>query len=243
MRPRCPGHVPSRDGVSTLGTRSRRERRRLSKPVSAGSSNWDHDFVGRTALQRQQRTGIPKQLVGLKLAGRRVPRPGYDLRVGDSLGAVASGNFSPVLGCGIGMGYVAPPTPSTDVAVDIRGRGTMPLGSIRRSSKCEHRRRHRPVDPRSSRTRPSSYPVQRHRRCGRRYTAPRRRSRPPWCAAAQRGRLYLQVSLVSRRRTGGAEPRPCPRIAVSSSSIGAIAPCRTGPGWRPIPPVGMRRSE
>jgi aminomethyltransferase len=93
-------------------------------PLEAGLGwvvDWDHDFVGRAALQRQHDTGIPKQLVGFKLAGRRIPRPGYDLRVGDSLGAVASGNFSPVLGCGIGMGYIAPPTDEDSVSVNIRG--------------------------------------------------------------------------------------------------------------------------
>jgi glycine cleavage system aminomethyltransferase T len=34
---------------------------------------------------------------------------------------VASGNFSPVLRCGIGMGYLSPPTEAPIVEVDIRG--------------------------------------------------------------------------------------------------------------------------
>jgi aminomethyltransferase len=96
----------------------------FTTPLEAGLGwvvNWDHDFVGRDALVQQREQGVPKQLVGFKLAGRRVPRPGYDLKVGESFGAVASGNFSPVLGCGIGMGYVSPPTDSLHVAVDIRG--------------------------------------------------------------------------------------------------------------------------
>jgi len=93
-------------------------------PLEAGLGwviAWEHDFVGKDALRGQRDRGIPKQLIGFKLAGRRIPRPGYDLRAGDALGAVASGNFSPVLGCGIGMGYVSPATDTTDVAVDIRG--------------------------------------------------------------------------------------------------------------------------
>ncbi len=96
----------------------------FTTPLEAGLGwvvDWDHDFVGRTALEEQRRNGLGKQLVAFRLEGRRIPRPGYDLRVGESLGAVASGNFSPVLGCGIGMGYVAPPTDSGDVTVDIRG--------------------------------------------------------------------------------------------------------------------------
>lgn len=93
-------------------------------PLEAGLEwvvDWEHEFVGKAALEAQRADGLTKRLVGFRLAGRRIPRPGYDLRVGESLGAVASGNFSPVLGCGIGMGYVAPPTDSPDVAVDIRG--------------------------------------------------------------------------------------------------------------------------
>lgn len=93
-------------------------------PLEAGLGwvvDWNHEFVGREALERQRREGPTKQLVAFRLEGRRIPRPGYDLRVGDSLGAVASGNFSPVLGCGIGMGFVAPPTAEETVAVDIRG--------------------------------------------------------------------------------------------------------------------------
>ena len=93
-------------------------------PLEAGLGwvvDFDHEFVGRHALVRQQATGLPKQLVGFKLAGRRVPRPGYDLTVGESQGVVASGNYSPVLGCGIGMGFVSPPTDAPAVSVDIRG--------------------------------------------------------------------------------------------------------------------------
>ena len=45
------------------------------------------------------------------------------MRSGESSGTVASGNFSPVLEAGIGMGYLSPP-PSDDTAtveVEIRG--------------------------------------------------------------------------------------------------------------------------
>ncbi len=93
-------------------------------PLEAGLGwvvAWDHEFVGRDALLAQREQGPDKQLVAFRLEGRRVPRHGSPLRVGDSVGVVASGNFSPVLGCGIGMGYVSPVTDATDAAVDIRG--------------------------------------------------------------------------------------------------------------------------
>jgi aminomethyltransferase len=93
-------------------------------PLEAGLGwvvDWDHDFVGRPALARQQEEGVARRLTGFRMHGRRVPRTGYGLRVGGSHGAVASGNFSPVLGVGIGMGYVTPPTDADDVVVDVRG--------------------------------------------------------------------------------------------------------------------------
>ncbi len=93
-------------------------------PLEAGLGwvvDWDHDFVGRAALERQRDAGITRQLVGFALDDRRVPRHGARLRVGESTGSVASGNFSPVLERGIGMGYVTPPTDATEVAVDVRG--------------------------------------------------------------------------------------------------------------------------
>ncbi len=93
-------------------------------PLEAGLGwvvAWDHDFVGRAALERQRTDGIGKQLVGFVLDDRRVPRHGSPLRVGESAGTVASGNFSPVLGRGIGMGYVTPATDATDVSVEVRG--------------------------------------------------------------------------------------------------------------------------
>lgn len=93
-------------------------------PLEAGLAwvvDWDHDFVGRPALEAQRSGGLPKRLVGFRLHDRRVPRTGYPLRVGRSTGTVASGGFSPLLGAGIGMGYVSPPTDEEDVVVEIRG--------------------------------------------------------------------------------------------------------------------------
>ncbi len=93
-------------------------------PLEAGLEwvvDWDHEFVGRSALETQRNTGVARTLVGFRMEGRRVPRHGYAVRVGESEGVVASGNFSPGLECGIGLAYVSPPTDSPEVSVDIRG--------------------------------------------------------------------------------------------------------------------------
>ena len=84
---------------------------------------WDHDFVGKEALERQQQDGLPKRQVAFEMIGRKIPRHGYPMRAGSSTGTVASGNYSPMLGKGIGLGYLAPPAdPDAPVEIEIRGR-------------------------------------------------------------------------------------------------------------------------
>jgi aminomethyltransferase len=84
--------------------------------------SWDHDFVGKEALLEQRQQGLAKQQVGFKMKGRQIARHGYPLRVGDSTGEVTSGNFSPTLKRGIGLGYLhPPPEPNLEVEVEIRG--------------------------------------------------------------------------------------------------------------------------
>jgi aminomethyltransferase len=90
-------------------------------PIEAGLEwvvGWDHEFVGREALESLREPD--RVLVGFALDSRRVPRPGYALRCGDSTGTVTSGNFSPVLEKGIGMGYMAPAPTAEPVSVEIR---------------------------------------------------------------------------------------------------------------------------
>lgn len=94
-------------------------------PLEAGLEwvvGWEHDFVGRDALVAARGRGSERTLIGFAFDERRVPRHGYALRCGDATGEVTSGNFSPTLGVGIGMGYLSPlPLPDAPVAVEIRG--------------------------------------------------------------------------------------------------------------------------
>ena len=84
---------------------------------------WDSNFRGKKALTRQRDQGFERQLIGFRFDDRRVPRPGHPLRYGDGGGAVTSGNFSPVLQVGIGLGYLSPPPGdgAQPVEVEIRG--------------------------------------------------------------------------------------------------------------------------
>ena len=86
---------------------------------------WDKgDFRGREALAIEKESGPSRVLVGLTVEGRRPPREGQPVVVnGEAAGIVTSGNFSPMLECGIAMAFVpASVTEDDDLAVDMRGK-------------------------------------------------------------------------------------------------------------------------
>ena len=84
--------------------------------------NWDHEFVGRRALE-SIKGNLPKLLIGFAMEGRQIARHDYPVRAGDSVGTVASGNFSPSLGYGIGMAFLAPPpADGAQIEIEIRGK-------------------------------------------------------------------------------------------------------------------------
>ncbi len=96
-----------------------------TSPLEAGLEwviDWDHDFVGRASLE-ESKERPRKKLVGFAMEGRQIPRHGYPARAGTSAGVVASGNFSPTLGYGIGMAFLSPP-PSSHEQIEIEIRGT-----------------------------------------------------------------------------------------------------------------------
>lgn len=94
-------------------------------PLEAGLGwvvAWEHEFVGRDALEAQRHEGIDRAMVALATVGRRIPRLGYAVRSGESTGQITSGNFSPTLGHGVALAYLSPPIDdSAEVEVEIRG--------------------------------------------------------------------------------------------------------------------------
>ena len=87
------------------------------------------DFIGRKVLQRQKDSGVTKRLVAFELTQKAVPRHGFkilsDGASGETeIGKVTSGNLSPILQKGIGLGYVPPQvaTVGSSIWIDIRGR-------------------------------------------------------------------------------------------------------------------------
>ena len=100
-------------------------------PIEAGAAwtvNFEKgDFLGRAPLQRQTQQGPSRRLVAFELLQKSVPRHGFrilDPASSQPIGEVTSGNLSPLLQKGIGLGYV--PTafakPDTACSVDIRGK-------------------------------------------------------------------------------------------------------------------------
>ncbi|WHZ23627.1 MAG: Aminomethyltransferase (glycine cleavage system T protein) [Nitrospira sp.] len=101
-------------------------------PIEAGAEwvmKFDKgEFIGRTALFAQQSRGATRRLVAFELVEKAVPRHGFKilshLAPHAVIGEVTSGNLSPLLQKGIGMGYVPPAAaqPGSSILIDIRGK-------------------------------------------------------------------------------------------------------------------------
>ena len=85
-------------------------------------------FIGKPALLTQKQAGVSRRFVGFELLEKAVPRHGFtilsSLSPQSPIGEVTSGNLSPLLQKGIGLGYVSPKyaDPGTDLFIDIRGK-------------------------------------------------------------------------------------------------------------------------
>ena len=91
-------------------------------------------FVGRDALERQRREGVPRRLLGVVLEARGVLRSGQTVLRGDEVvGSLTSGAFSPTLGRGIGLARLDAQAAEPDaegLTVDVRGR-QLPVRLVR----------------------------------------------------------------------------------------------------------------
>ena len=98
-------------------------------PVEAGAE-WvvalqKGNFIGASVLMKQKEEGPARRLVAFELLEKAVPRHGMKMGQEDeTIGEVTSGNLSPTLQKGIGLGYVS--TQYSDIGtnfhVDIRGK-------------------------------------------------------------------------------------------------------------------------
>ncbi len=87
---------------------------------------FDHPFVGRTALEKERAEGAAVRLSGVEVdEPGAIPRHGTPVRVdGKVVTELTSGGLSPGLGHGIGLAYLprALAAPGTTLHLEIRGR-------------------------------------------------------------------------------------------------------------------------
>ncbi len=102
-----------------------------TSPIEAGLGwitkfNNGRKFIDREFLTMQKNEGVTRRLRGFVLTERGIPRKGYELAnaEGEVIGKVTSGTMSPVMGKGIGMGYVAKEYSAfgTQIFVKIRNK-------------------------------------------------------------------------------------------------------------------------
>ena len=97
-------------------------------PLQAGLGwvvAWDKGpFRGREALEQEKTAGVKRRSRRILCQGRQPPREGNMVFDGDRIaGVVTSGNYSPVLGCGVALALFSPDVPiGTKVHIEVRGR-------------------------------------------------------------------------------------------------------------------------
>lgn len=88
---------------------------------------WEKDtFRGRQAVEAERQRGVSRHLTGVLADGRQPLRDGAEVFVeGQSVGVLTSGNYSPVLERGIGLGLLrGAHEAGTPAVVSLRGRET-----------------------------------------------------------------------------------------------------------------------
>jgi len=108
----------------------------ITSPLEAGLgwiTKFTKDFTNSANLKKQKEQGVKKKLVGFKMIDKGIPRHDYILKdiSGNEIGKVTSGTQSPMLGIGIGLGYVTTEhaSPGSEIYVDVRGRALKALVS------------------------------------------------------------------------------------------------------------------
>jgi aminomethyltransferase len=100
-----------------------------TSPLEAGLgwiTKFTKDFTNSSAIKAQKEKGVTRKLVGFKMIDKGIPRHDYIIRdaEGSAIGKVTSGTMSPVLGVGVGMGYVEAnnAVPGSEIFIEVRGK-------------------------------------------------------------------------------------------------------------------------
>lgn len=102
-----------------------------TSPIEAGLG-WitkfkeSKDFIDKEVFLQQKTEGVGRRLKGFEMVDRGIPRHGYEIvnESGDAIGEVTSGTMSPMLGKGIGMGYLKTghTKPGTEIFIKVRNK-------------------------------------------------------------------------------------------------------------------------
>jgi len=89
-------------------------------------------FIGKEALARQKTEGLKRRRVGIRIMEQGIPRLGQKVfsENDEEIGQLTSGTFSPLLKCGIGMGYVDMTQAQGEKPVKVKIREKMTEGKI-----------------------------------------------------------------------------------------------------------------
>lgn len=100
-----------------------------TSPIEGGLSwitKFTKDFTNANAIKQQKEVGVKRKLVGFKMIDKGIPRHDYEIKnaTGNVIGKVTSGTISPVLGIGIGLGYVTTEntTPGNEIFISVRNK-------------------------------------------------------------------------------------------------------------------------
>ncbi|MCU0383188.1 MAG: glycine cleavage system aminomethyltransferase GcvT [Cyclobacteriaceae bacterium] len=100
-----------------------------TSPIEAGLgwiTKFTKAFTNHEQIKQHKEKGVERKLVGFKMIDKGIPRHDYAIKdaAGNTIGKVTSGTQSPLLGIGIGLGYVTTPnsTPGSEIFIDVRGR-------------------------------------------------------------------------------------------------------------------------
>ena len=101
-----------------------------TSPIEGGLgwiTKFTKEFTNSANIKKQKEQGVTKKLVGFKMIDKGIPRHDYTIKdaAGTVIGKVTSGTQSPMLGIGIGLGYVKTENAKvgSEIFIEVRGKG------------------------------------------------------------------------------------------------------------------------